>query len=513
MHLASVAARHETNVVLLLLESCRFVSETTSDEDDRSLFVKSKHHLITLNLFPSLPTSTTESDLRDERISTRLFIILLIASTSIIVGYTALMDVVKVEEIDAPTLAQYSHLYSKYPQTLICPCKKIIINYEKFLRVNYTLHQLCHSDFVGDGWITYLAQYHAESILFTESFQWLATYIFQSLRLFCQSSDRALSESLNRFYASDYVALTVTSKALFQAQSKLLMEQYSSSTTNDFLLSLEIIRDITQANSLYAAAGGQYFLFKDSTTQKTVSGLIGYDNCKCSSSAKCSKPASIYDNDKHIYTFEVPGMYSACFEIEALLQSTLECFYNRTCIKTLQSYISSAAINVSSLDASLPSRFQPNSTIEDLIHVLMVENWTLTSAYENYYNECKPINCVYTYVGKNDMTNIVTTVLGLIGGLITVLRFLVPRFVKFTPELFRSIRRYLRLSRLETGKHLQSLLISMWRVSKLDRLQLIDIRTKTRQTPIEVEKIKDTHMTYPWKCVSCWSGRSTDLCN
>ncbi len=108
--------------------------------------------------------------------------------------------------------------------------------------------------------------------------------------------------------------------------------------------------------------------------------------------------------------------------------------------------------NVSSLDSSLSSRYNETSTIQELINQLMVEKWNLSSTYEHYYKECQPIKCTYTYVTKNDALYIVTTILSLIGGLVTALKFLVPRLVKFTPRLIKIIRRYLGLSRLETGK-------------------------------------------------------------
>jgi hypothetical protein len=60
----------------------------------------------------------------------------------------------------------------------------------------------------------------------------------------------------------------------------------------------------------------------------------------------------------------------------------------------------------------------------------MVEEWNLLIMYEQYYNECQPTECSYTHQTKNTVIYIVTTLVGLVGGLITVLKLIVPIFVK-----------------------------------------------------------------------------------
>jgi hypothetical protein len=49
-----------------------------------------------------------------------------------------------------------------------------------------------------------------------------------------------------------------------------------------------------------------------------------------------------------------------------------------------------------------------------------------TTSHRNYYNQCYPIQCTYSYIGKNDFT----TVIGLIGGLSTILKFVIPQIIK-----------------------------------------------------------------------------------
>jgi beta-lactamase regulating signal transducer with metallopeptidase domain len=88
-------------------------------------------------------------------------------------------------------------------------------------------------------------------------------------------------------------------------------------------------------------------------------------------------------------------------------------------------------MNVTSLNVSLSIQFFENSTIDDLLNQLMVEEWNSSSMYDNYYSQCQPSKCSYTRTAKNSAIYIVTTLIGLIGGLITVLKLIVPRLVMF----------------------------------------------------------------------------------
>ncbi|CAF4181971.1 unnamed protein product, partial [Adineta steineri] len=413
------------------------------------LWAKIKHHLLAVNLFPSIPPSTNESDLRNQRISTRLFIIALVFSTTILIGYNFLIDVTKVNNINSPNLTQYLDLYSKYPQTLTCPCSDITIKYEEFLEIDYMLHQLCSSVFVTNDWIAYLAQNHILTTEYIAGFLELGTYMFQALKTFCESSNKTISDSLSQFYFSEYTSLTVISKQLFESQSQILMDQFKSSTKNTFLSFLQTLRDTTQANTPLSAVQSAYIFYLPDIDDIVIQGLAEYQ-CSCTSTPQCTQPLQMYDPDFPVQ-FSIPGLRLGCFVVEGVLQSTLECFYNQTCLNSLQSYIiSPVSINIIPLNSSLSSQFNQTSTIQEIVNELMVDKWNLSSAYENYYKECQPIKCSYTYVDRNNIIFIITTLISLIGGLVKILRFTIPKLVKFMPRLMKKIRKYFRSSRSET---------------------------------------------------------------
>ncbi|CAF4233331.1 unnamed protein product, partial [Adineta steineri] len=151
-----------------------------------------------------------------------------------------------------------------------------------------------------------------------------------------------------------------------------------------------------------------------------------YGNCTCSSSAACVTQSAIYELLNDTTLFSLSGFYTGCYIIESLLQSNLQCFYNQTCINILQSYFqTSSLMNITALAVPLPGQFLENSTVADVLDQLMVEEWINSSIYDNYYSECQPSGCSYTITTKNSAIYIITTLIGLVGGLITVLKFTV----------------------------------------------------------------------------------------
>jgi hypothetical protein len=186
-----------------------------------------------------------------------------------------------------------------------------------------------------------------------------------------------------------------------------------------------------QGNGLLSVLQTNYQLTSSFSSRDVYRTSNQYGDCYCAVSAICAVPSAIFNSSSKTIIFSVPGLYIGCFVIEALLQSTMECFYNQTCINQLRSYlVSSLPMNVTALNSSLPSQYFINSTIEELLDNLMVEQWNSSLMYDSYYNECQPAQCSYTYVTKNDIIYIVTTLIGLVGGLITALKLVVPRLVK-----------------------------------------------------------------------------------
>jgi hypothetical protein len=70
------------------------------------------------------------------------------------------------------------------------------------------------------------------------------------------------------------------------------------------------------------------------------------------------------------------------------------------------------------------------SKVLTLADNLFVEEWKSTISYKHYFQTCAPSSCQYIYVQRANYFYIVTIFLVVYGGLIFLLRLLVPLAVK-----------------------------------------------------------------------------------
>ena len=148
------------------------------------------------------------------------------------------------------------------------------------------------------------------------------------------------------------------------------------------------------------------------------------DLCDCSTSFLCSSPALIYDNNE---TFNVNGFRIGCFVVESLLSSSLECIYNASC---LREFLQHVQLNSTSILQS-SNKFNRTDSIEMLLNALMVEQWHNFTDYKAYFVACQVKTCSYSFEGHRSLLSIATTMLGLIGGLVTILMFIIPILATF----------------------------------------------------------------------------------
>jgi hypothetical protein len=398
-------------------------------EEDAGFWKKIKRCFLNYNIFQSVPPSADKCELRIQRIVTILFVLLLIPLLAIFIIHFLFGSVIKTVIISSPSVATYLDLYSTYSGNLICTCSQPTINHAEFLYGNYTLHQVCDSIFVTDEWISNLAM-DSGATFYVNDFRVTGPHAFQGLRMFCDLLDDAISNSLLQFYARQYLSIYVKPSKLLQEQTQSLIRQFQSSTANNFLLSLSMIRSTTHVNALFSGLQTNYRLsvIKDSNDMLLTPN--NYGDCRCDLSANCIAPFSIYSYLNSTILFNVPGFYTGCNVIESLLQSTLQCFYNQGCINKLQTSLSPSLMHVSALSSSSSVYFE-NSTVRDLLDHLMIEKWNWTTLYENYYAACQPTQCTYSTVGmRDDAIYIVIIMVLIVGGPVPVLKFILSLLVK-----------------------------------------------------------------------------------
>ena len=364
-------------------------------------------------------------------------------SLTVLLVYTSAVDVTKTISVPAPDLQQYQQLYKQYHETLTCPCQQISIRYETFLNISYTLHQVCSSYFATDNWLQFILQSNPGT-LYLVDFRVTGRQIFQALKAMCQLVNESIDASLIQFYSTNYLSASVIAEDVFRTQSEVFIEQFILSTENSFALTLKRVRDITQANGLASALSTNYkYRVYDGSQDLTMTWAVYDNDCSCGSSTECNSASYIYFNRSLDIWWPVPGFVRGCFGLQSLRQCNLACFYNQTCLNVLLNNMNpNISLIVSTLNPLLPSRFSMNTSLGTIVDLLMVETWTSSMHYEQYYATCTPKQCTYKSITKNDKIYIFTTLIGLIGGLVTALKLIVPLFTSIMMRIIRVRSRY-----------------------------------------------------------------------
>ncbi|CAF0889811.1 unnamed protein product [Adineta steineri] len=281
---------------------------------------------------------------------------------------------------------------------------------------------------------------------------------FQILALLCETAASTISSDLNQFLAQQLVTNQAVSRKVFEAQVIALVEQMQTSIVANVKYIDQLVSLIISRSQIMSALNTNNYLIQNplssSTSVKlgrylvgnyTISNVSNPTNtlCDCSVTSNCTFPAGYYNHSLRtpqgqstLYVpspppmFIVPGMLVGCLPHNSMLQSTLECFYNRSCLDLIG--ISQAIIP---LNATASSRFGVDTTVNTMFEQLFVETWGNSSNFTSYYNTCDPKECSYTYTQRGNLLYAMTMLLSLIGGLTTILSIVVPLLV----QLFRRL--------------------------------------------------------------------------
>ncbi|UJR29660.1 hypothetical protein I4U23_017208 [Adineta vaga] len=417
----------------------------------RHLMQKAIHSIRYLNLFRS-DNVDNEYRHRNQLISTRLFICLLLLSMIILLIYTSQVSVTHIITIDQPSLEDYSSLYEKHSKTLVCPCLNIGIDQEKFITLIPIFHQVCQSDFIDARWLIGIANTIDQHFyIYNRDFRLRGYSTFSALASVCSLAKINIFNALIDFNSSTFISNTLFSESRLLIQANASIDFYITSMSYSFSRSFGIIRDTIQGNGFISSILSSITLRLITNNKTNTNGSIGsinpryktYDNgidiCSCHDSAICIEQQYVHTVDNtNVPIYKIPGMVIGCYGFEAMLQSNLFCFFNQTCIDGLRTAIGFYEnFSTQALDLSKLIYFDINSTIGSIMDKAMIEKWTSKVNYTNYYDQCRPIYCKYTYVNKNDVIYIFTTLFALIGGLVSILQLLVPCFVKLIRKMIR----------------------------------------------------------------------------
>jgi hypothetical protein len=268
----------------------------------------------------------------------------------------------------------------------------------------------------------------------------------QFLSGLCNLSIQAANDSVNQFLSSPFVTAYLLPQTIFRVQIDLLVERSKANAPAMFTRLLSLIWSTNHGNAIITAYGTNFEYiapyYNLSDTSSVITQPVKYDNeCSCALTANCTTDAGFIETNASEIV-RIKGFKIGCTPSESFLVSTLECFYDLSCINLIQQYINT--INTDNYTTTIPlsfsanmSRFSMNTTIIDLARDLFIENWSTTINYPSYFDQCSPISCSYTYVQQLNSLYTITILLGLYGGLTFVLKWICPNIMYLVAKIYQ----------------------------------------------------------------------------
>ncbi|CAF3982889.1 unnamed protein product, partial [Adineta steineri] len=398
--------------------------------------------LINLNIFSLSDIGSNVDPIKAKRLgrwATRLYIALFIGGLSILTVYNVIQPQMMTKTFDKPPFNVYNDLKKLYGDELKCPCSVIASVYSRFMEIKPIFHDICSSPFASEQWrINLTAGLVANLSTYTRrDYRRFLSAHLQFLQGLCQLSMNATYNSVNQFLTSLLVTSELLSETNFHQKLESLIEQSKSNAPTTFRHLLFLIQTINHGNAFMSTYGTtfEYIVPKNASTESYLSttALIYDDECSCGLYSNCTTQANfITFNSSGI--IPIKGLKIGCTPSESFRASTLECFYDRSCINLIYQYTNYS--NFHHPLSIMKSRFSTNTTIAELIDNLFIEQWSNKTNYTSYFQQCLPSYCSYTSVQKSTLLNIITLLLSLQGGLSFILKWICPKIVRIASKIY-----------------------------------------------------------------------------
>ncbi|CAF1118796.1 unnamed protein product [Adineta ricciae] len=415
-----------------------------------------KQKWIELNLFTSVPPSPDATILRRQRYTTQVYVICMIVTIIIVPTFISLRSETIYVTITSPSARSFLRLYQEYPRSLHCPCSQTTFDQQLIIDIQPEYHPICSSHFISSEWIKVKFVKSPRVSLTTDDIRYQSEFHFQLLSTLCQMANETIIDSLNLFYRTTFVSNELFHPNSFQTQTYLLIEQFKRTVPVSYQRTIQLLKTNYEINQFITPMNSFFSLtiledkdepipihpyqYTRSDKKKCLSEEeSSSDSCRCFSQAsyECHRQTQLKEINQ---TFPIDGMFQTWFPLQALLKSTLECFYNQTCLSHITKFIdpSQPLINITTLNSSLLSSDERrHDRIEELVNDLFVQSWKNSSSFQSYFNQCHALTCQYFYQNRVNFIYIVTTSIGILGGINVVLYLFLPLIMKFVMKLWK----------------------------------------------------------------------------
>ncbi|UJR34795.1 hypothetical protein I4U23_027576 [Adineta vaga] len=387
--------------------------------------------------------------------ATRLYLASFFTGLVVLSFYTIVQSRTVTETFEEPPYKVYKQLFQRYTDKLKCPCSTLASTYDRCVKMEAELHQICSSPFVSDEGQRYLIDSLVSDLTvyaLNDYRRFLPAHL-QLLKGLCELSHEAISIFKQQLLSSLFVTSVLLSETNLDAHLNSIINQNTINASTTFTGLLFLIRSINHGNRMISTYGTnfEYIIpWKNVADRYAPTNATIYDHqCSCALYSNCTTAATLIKANSS-ETIQIKGLKMGCIPSESFRLSTLECFYDQSCLNLIYQYTNHKVnpINLTNPLSALSrrtSRFSINSTVNKLIDELFIEQWKITNNHRSYFEQCSPLLCSYTYIERYNLLHTLSVLFGLQGGLSLVLQWICPKLIKIIDKMYQYRNRQLNI--------------------------------------------------------------------
>lgn len=285
-----------------------------------------------INLFDSY--SNEPSMERRERRMTRIYILLMLVVSIVLLFYTSIQKTTNLYTIYDVTESTIEKLFATHPDSIQCPCRSYSMHYNTFITVKLSFHQICSSQFISQEFIQQFWRLNTTVSDPTDFLRISGSY-FSSIASMCQMFQNFALYLLDRFHKSLFTTANLLSRSDFESEVNKLLRTFKNRMSD----SSTVLHDhVFDGQTLYQPldVAMSSFNLRLATGRNILIEPITFDSCSCIlESRTCSQQASLYTynstNDSFTYVMKVNGINVSCSPFQSALHSNLGCWYSEEC--------------------------------------------------------------------------------------------------------------------------------------------------------------------------------------
>ncbi|CAF1043691.1 unnamed protein product [Adineta steineri] len=401
--------------------------------------------VLNLNIFPARIFGSKIDRLTVKHLgqwSTRLYLTLLSIIFVILTLYTIIQPQTLTKSCSTPSLNVDKNLMKDYSDELEYPCSMISSPYDEYVQIQPIFHQICSSDLISNEWrlnitanlVSNLSAYNQKDYRL-----FLSTHL-QFLNGLCQLSMQTVHQSIQQSLSSLMITKQLLSEENLNLHIDSMINEAKSNAPSKLIRLLSLLRATNHGNAIVSSYGTNYqykaSVYNTFSTTLYTQAMIYDNNCSCQLNSTCITDASFIKTNS-TQPITIKGLKMGCTPSESLLASTLECFYDQSCINLIQT-MTGYNKNITPIPLNITnSRFLMNMTVINLINDLFIEKWSTIMNYSSYFNRCSPMICSYTYIQQLNTFYTLIYLLGLYGGLTIILKWISPKIFYFINKIYQ----------------------------------------------------------------------------